>query len=414
MRDSVVAGSPGYIAPEALLRHEKALASIGAAQRMVAEAKKLYELRQLVAAGERTAVRMKSLRDRLQQYQSRTAEGLGLSPAQRASTVAALEAQVRELQGHMQTINAGIAALKVEEVTEASALLRNVQRRPPAVGKALQLTAALRAAASASAAGGREGSRSAAGAAAAAAADAASALMPQQFLYLPDEEDYSVLQQCLKTGYDAGVDSWALGVILYILLAGEMPFYEEAGVRPSTLVQQLTSFISFDRQEVWGTVSPLARDLILGLLHPNPKKRVTPAEALLHPWLQQQPQKQQPQQQHWQASAPSPPPPSSAAKPCPCCAAASPKPITQYDHLLLLRQSEASTAAAVWGDAVGKLPSGSASGGESAAAAVAATATGAGAGAGAVAPSLTAKAGAAVSGGTKRRWASIIDIEEEE
>jgi len=32
-------------------------------------------------------------------------------------------------------------------------------------------------------------------------------------------------------------------------------------------------------------VSDAALDLILRLLHPNPAKRLTPAEALLHPWL---------------------------------------------------------------------------------------------------------------------------------
>lgn len=40
--------------------------------------------------------------------------------------------------------------------------------------------------------------------------------------------------------------------------------------------------------EVWDAISPEAKDLVKKMLHPNPFQRITSAEILAHPWLQEE------------------------------------------------------------------------------------------------------------------------------
>ncbi|KAG7279679.1 hypothetical protein CRUP_025782, partial [Coryphaenoides rupestris] len=80
-----------------------------------------------------------------------------------------------------------------------------------------------------------------------------------------------------KDPYGKAVDLWACGVILYILLVGYPPFWDEDQHR---LYQQIKAG-AYD----WDTVTPEAKDLINKMLTINPGKRITAAEALKHPWI---------------------------------------------------------------------------------------------------------------------------------
>jgi hypothetical protein len=40
--------------------------------------------------------------------------------------------------------------------------------------------------------------------------------------------------------------------------------------------------------EVWDAISPDAKDLVKRMLHPNPFQRITAAQILEHPWLQEE------------------------------------------------------------------------------------------------------------------------------
>ncbi|KAG2383357.1 hypothetical protein C9374_004694 [Naegleria lovaniensis] len=85
-----------------------------------------------------------------------------------------------------------------------------------------------------------------------------------------------------NTGYDASVDMWSIGVILYILLCGFPPFYSEN--TPELFEQIINGDYDFP-SPYWDKVSDSAKDLIRHLLVVNPKKRFTPDQTLSHPWI---------------------------------------------------------------------------------------------------------------------------------
>ncbi|XP_066576967.1 calcium/calmodulin-dependent protein kinase type II delta 1 chain isoform X7 [Amia ocellicauda] len=85
-----------------------------------------------------------------------------------------------------------------------------------------------------------------------------------------------------KDPYGKPVDMWACGVILYILLVGYPPFWDEDQHR---LYQQIKAGAYDFPSPEWDTVTPEAKDLINKMLTINPAKRITAAEALKHPWI---------------------------------------------------------------------------------------------------------------------------------
>ncbi|XP_078532879.1 calcium/calmodulin-dependent protein kinase type II subunit delta isoform X14 [Lissotriton helveticus] len=85
-----------------------------------------------------------------------------------------------------------------------------------------------------------------------------------------------------KDPYGKPVDMWACGVILYILLVGYPPFWDEDQHR---LYQQIKAGAYDFPSPEWDTVTPEAKDLINKMLTINPAKRISATEALKHPWI---------------------------------------------------------------------------------------------------------------------------------
>ncbi|KAI9553596.1 putative calcium/calmodulin-dependent protein kise type II subunit delta-like isoform X3 [Daphnia sinensis] len=85
-----------------------------------------------------------------------------------------------------------------------------------------------------------------------------------------------------KEPYGKPVDIWACGVILYILLVGYPPFWDEDQHR---LYAQIKAGAYDYPSPEWDTVTPEAKNLINQMLTVNPAKRITAAEALKHPWI---------------------------------------------------------------------------------------------------------------------------------
>ncbi|XP_062502629.1 phosphorylase b kinase gamma catalytic chain, liver/testis isoform-like [Corticium candelabrum] len=92
-------------------------------------------------------------------------------------------------------------------------------------------------------------------------------------------------------GYDNKVDMWAIGVILYTMLAGFPPFWHRKQLLMLRAI--MNGKFRFGSPE-WDDISENAKDLITKLLTLNVAARLTAEEVLSHPWMsitQQQPER---------------------------------------------------------------------------------------------------------------------------
>jgi len=85
-------------------------------------------------------------------------------------------------------------------------------------------------------------------------------------------------------GYDKSVDCWGIGIIMYILLCGYPPFFDD-GENMAALFEQIMSGSFEFADPYWTDISAQAKDLIEHLLVVDPLKRFTAAKCLEHPWL---------------------------------------------------------------------------------------------------------------------------------
>ncbi|CAH3030107.1 unnamed protein product [Porites evermanni] len=85
-----------------------------------------------------------------------------------------------------------------------------------------------------------------------------------------------------KEPYGRPVDLWACGVILYILLVGYPPFWDEDQHK---LYSQIKAGAYDYPSPEWDTVTDEAKELINTLLSVDASKRITAAGALKHPWI---------------------------------------------------------------------------------------------------------------------------------
>eukprot|EP00890_Picochlorum_soloecismus_P002934 jgi/Picsp_1/3641/NSC_06478-R1_calcium calmodulin-dependent protein len=82
--------------------------------------------------------------------------------------------------------------------------------------------------------------------------------------------------------YGKECDLWSCGVILFILLGGYPPFYDESEPRLFRKIRQGNPDMN---DPVWEEVSKDAKDLIAKLLVVDPTKRLTIEQVLEHPWM---------------------------------------------------------------------------------------------------------------------------------
>ncbi|KAG0178901.1 hypothetical protein DFQ28_003713 [Apophysomyces sp. BC1034] len=109
--------------------------------------------------------------------------------------------------------------------------------------------------------------------------------------------DHSTATPCGTMGYTApeimrdqtysmAVDMWAIGCVLYTILSGFPPFYDESiHVLTEKVARGRFTFLS----PWWDPVSDSAKDLISNLLCVDPSKRYTISQFLSHPWITQAP-----------------------------------------------------------------------------------------------------------------------------
>ncbi|GAA5972242.1 hypothetical protein JCM11641_002370 [Rhodosporidiobolus odoratus] len=86
--------------------------------------------------------------------------------------------------------------------------------------------------------------------------------------------------------YSKSVDMWAMGCVLYTLLCGFPPFYDESiHVLTEKVAKGYYTFLS----PWWDDISSSSKDLITHLLDVDPEKRYTIDEFLAHPWCKSKP-----------------------------------------------------------------------------------------------------------------------------
>jgi serine/threonine protein kinase len=90
--------------------------------------------------------------------------------------------------------------------------------------------------------------------------------------------------ECISgRAYDGrATDVWSLGVIVFVMLTGALPWTERN--QPKLFRQ-----VSKGRYKIPPSLSPTCRSFIKGLMTVNPADRMTVAQAMSHPWMENTP-----------------------------------------------------------------------------------------------------------------------------
>jgi serine/threonine protein kinase len=83
-------------------------------------------------------------------------------------------------------------------------------------------------------------------------------------------------------GYGKEADLWSVGVIMFLLMCGKLPFDgdDHNEIIRNTIQAELKPNLT-----IWNKLSEEARSLMNGLLNKVPKDRITAREALKHPFI---------------------------------------------------------------------------------------------------------------------------------
>ncbi|KAG2469426.1 KS6A5 kinase, partial [Polypterus senegalus] len=101
---------------------------------------------------------------------------------------------------------------------------------------------------------------------------------------------YAAPELFRESGYDEACDLWSLGVILYTMLSGQVPFQSSQKGMTSEYASDVMHKIKegeFSLEgEAWKNVSEEAKDLVRGLLTVDPEKRLKMSSLRDNDWLQ--------------------------------------------------------------------------------------------------------------------------------
>lgn len=107
---------------------------------------------------------------------------------------------------------------------------------------------------------------------------------PQSLTHRVGTPPYVAPEILKNIPHDQRVDLWSIGITAHILLVGYAPFHHE---NREELCQQIKrgewTFLSSD----WKGISPEAKELIQGLLQPDPVERWSADQALQSKWMTQ-------------------------------------------------------------------------------------------------------------------------------
>ncbi|KAA0149526.1 hypothetical protein FNF29_05912 [Cafeteria roenbergensis] len=105
-----------------------------------------------------------------------------------------------------------------------------------------------------------------------------------------------ILKSAGTYGYGLSSDVWSLGVLLFILLSGEPPFYlpttsmktgkklKDEREREAEMFRRIRHGVYHMDNAVWTEVTPEARSLVTSMLTVDPDERPTLMQVQRHPW----------------------------------------------------------------------------------------------------------------------------------
>ena len=94
---------------------------------------------------------------------------------------------------------------------------------------------------------------------------------------------YYIAPEVLQNRYDERCDIWSTGVILYILLCGYPPFN---GNNDDEILASVKQGEYSMKGHEWSNVSEEAKDLVSKMMKLDVNKRLTAAEAMKHPFIE--------------------------------------------------------------------------------------------------------------------------------
>ena len=94
---------------------------------------------------------------------------------------------------------------------------------------------------------------------------------------------YLAPEMLQRREYTRSVDAWALGVIVFVLLCGCLPFDDDSAMIPTDAMVRTKFQLRFPR---WARdLSASTKDLLSKLLDIEERRRYTAEQALEHPWV---------------------------------------------------------------------------------------------------------------------------------
>ncbi|CAH0480272.1 unnamed protein product [Peronospora belbahrii] len=94
---------------------------------------------------------------------------------------------------------------------------------------------------------------------------------------------YLAPEMLQRQAYSMSVDMWALGIIVYVLLCGCLPFGDDGGKIANAKAAKAKFCLRFPR---WASgLSESAKDLLRQLLEVDSTDRYSAEQALAHPWV---------------------------------------------------------------------------------------------------------------------------------
>ena len=93
---------------------------------------------------------------------------------------------------------------------------------------------------------------------------------------------FAMAPEALQGEYSPSSDCWSMGVIIFMLLSAQIPFYAKRSKNVATQIMRGKFDMSGD---VWDNISHGAKHLVANLLLVDPTKRYTAQQALEHIWI---------------------------------------------------------------------------------------------------------------------------------